>query len=906
MTPPLTPYFDSELLKSVFATDLGVAASSRRISEEQRSWLQTLVDASDGLSQTGAPRVDRLLSQSIEFVGSELPGALLISHEDSEDPQVYLYTLLYGIEPFDDRKSLLEYLKTGIDSAGQALSDLEVELLDAPVFESWMGAIVDVQIDAVNAFSQQIESLPTLRSAMTELLQNSVDRPSPEIPFDINWVQLQIAQQSNTADSSTGSEIIGTCSLLDAALDTYVGTALTADQSFVFLDGNGQTLDATWSKPYRKMLSGLTSALTGSFERTLQTYWRGHTLSLRRDKAVLALAESLRQALLDNRANSKLTPRQFADLRALLPGRVVHNDLGITRISKLAAMFPGQEPLKLVGLFTVEFVDLDDQSVWLFSAETGLRGFDDRSALLAHIGTAAGREFMFRHLSFNDHVLATWSGPLDLAYEPYDAQKGDLASHLVDGIIGFQQRNLKFVLARHYRDRHEAQVMVDDALDVRRLLDSRLHARNDSGRWRQIPRSFVPEAKAADAVGESSIVAPTLATGVQVASAAVTSLHTTNTQEDTWVSQLQALDAELLHVRTSRPGIEACARRVLNTQLCVLADGRFDARDVQLRLPVDKADEPAETISLVSWLLERVSGARVVDLPKGTQVFMPSQVWASGYFTASMQRLTLNRLIKRAHALFPASYLKQIRESHVCVVREGDRQTDLRQLSCDIRTRQLRLQLAMEKYRRRLDSGVLDMLQQLLDRPAQSVRSALGNRQVHVSSLSIEYDSTQAAVALSNAFVFHRPADADGPLVFWSAIKGLRIYSSLKEMTHYLNRWLRKQDESVRWQSLLSEEDALRINTWLQQPASPDIRLQTQPITEPFIQVLQGGEDHRQYKAIEAAYFFAMRRKLDSKAFVALSRDAETPRRRTLQPQRWTPLPSAWNHCCSVPHCPLG
>jgi len=876
MNAPLTSYFDPDLLKSAFVTDLDIAASSQRISEDQRRLLQTLVDAIDVPSTPGTPRVDRLLSGSGEFVGSELPGALMISHSDNDDPQVYLYTLLYGIEPFDNRESLLQYLNAGIDSFLQALPELEAERLDAPVFESWMCAIVDVQVEAVSALFQDIEALPTLRSAMAELLQNDIERPSLDVPLDIDWVSVQIARQSTASDGSTTIEIEGTCSLLDAALDTYSGIALKADQSYVFLDGNGQTLDAVWSKPYRDALTRVWNVLPDSFERTLQAYWRGTTLTSRRDKAVLALAESLRQTLLDNKANGALTTRQFADLRHLLPGRVVRNDQGVMRISKLAAMFPEQQPLKLAGMFAVEFVDLVDQSVWLFCAETGLRQFKDRSALLAHISTAAGRAFLFRHLSFNVHALASWKGALDLAYEPFDGNQGDLASDLVDGIIAFQQRNLNFALARRYADRHEAQLMVDDALDVRRLLDSRLSARNDSGRWRQVPRSFVPQMTNANAVEPSSTLQLSVAVPKQAAAPTSTTPEAATRHEETWVSQLQALEADLLHVRMSRPGIEACARRLLNTQLCVLADGRFDARDVQLRLPEAQADEPPRTISLVNWLLERVSGARVVDLPVGTRVFVTSDVSATGYFTASMQRLALNRLIKRAHAQFPESYLKQIRESPLSVVREGDRQTALDQSTCAIRTRQLRLQLAVEKYRKELDSDVLDMLQQLLDRPAQAVRSALGNLQVQVCTVSIEHDPGLEPALLSNAFVFHRPADAEGPLVFWSAIKGLRIYNSLNELTNRLNGWLRRQNQRVWLQALMSDEDTLLISQWLQRPASLGIRLQTQVIEESFIERLQRGEDLRQYQGIESAYFFATRRKLDSHAFVKFSREAET------------------------------
>lgn len=873
MHTPLTPYFDPDLLKSAFAGDVDVAAAAHRIGEKQHRWLQTLVDPSDDPTAADTPRVDRLISGASQFAGSELPAALLISHEHVDDPQVYLYTLLYGIEPFDNRQALFQYLRGRFESPGQPLPEFDAEHLEHPVFDSWMGAIVDVQIDAVDGFFQHLEALPTLRSAMTRLLQQTVEHPSSDVPFDIDWVWLQIAQQSVSADGEVATEVVDTCSLLDAALDTYAGKGLGPGQSFIFLDGNGQTLDAHWSRPYLQALTGLAGTLTASFERTVQGFWHESTPSSRRDIAIQALAESLRHALLDNKANGKLTSRQFGDLRALLPGRVIRNDQGNTRVSKLAALFAEQDPLKLVGLFTVEFVDQGNQQIWLFCAETGLSRFENRSALLQHVSTVSGRGFLFRHLSFNDQPLASWTGALDLSYESYE---GELVSHMVDGVIGLQQRNLKFALAGTYLHRDQAQAMIDDALDVRRLFDPRLRVRNDSGRWRQSPRSFVPESKVAAAAGEPHDRSPSLATTLTPAvTPRAASVTPAIEQGDTWVSQLRIMDDDLQQVRTSRPGVEVCARRLLNKQLCVFADGRVDAGDIQMRLPVSKDDDPQVTMSLVSWLLERVSGARAVDLPVGTQMMVSSDVTAAAYFAAPKQRAIINRLIKRAHAQFPESYLRQAGQFQLGTVREGDRQTDPEALSCDIRTRQMRLQLAMERYRKKLEPDVLDMLQQLLDRPSQTLRSALGNQWVQVSNVSLEYAATQPAALLTNTFVFHRPANADGPLVFWSAIKGLRVYRSLAELARQLDRWLRRPGERPHWQELLSAQDALLTDAWLQTPGSPAISLQTRPIVEHFIHHLQRDEQHRRYLSVEAAFLFAKRRHLDSKGMVRLSRDTE-------------------------------
>src|SRR5690606_11937246 len=153
----------------------------------------------------------------------------------------------------------------------------------------------------------------------------------------------------------------------------------------------------------------------------------------------------------------------------------------------------------------------------------------------------------------------------------------------------------------------------------------------------------------------------------------------------------------------------------------------------------------------------------------------------------------------RAHAQFPTQYLQRVRQFHQRPVRQNDRQVAPGPMSCSIRDRQLRVELTMERRRAMLDTPVLDMLEQVLNRPLQRLRSSLGNDAVAVLSVHLEHDPSRPPVVLSNTFIFHKPAHADGPLVFWSAIKGLRVFDSLAELETSFNRWVRSADGQNDW-----------------------------------------------------------------------------------------------------------
>jgi hypothetical protein len=856
MDTPLKPYFTPDHLKAMLARNIDEALLDKRLSDDEVAWLRLLFEPSQ--STEDAPRLDRL--ELTEGTGSsEFVAAVLISHSTTANARVYLHTMLYGIEGFDSRTALLEKLQQRFTSAGDALPDFEYERLEGG-FESWMSLIVDDRISALDKLFSQLETLPTLRQAMGRLLADSLAAAMPGVTYDPEAIYLQVTQtQTDPANAAVPTvSTVAVVTLLDAALKEYAGGGLSTGQHRVVLDAQGWMVQASTAHIYLQTLSGLVAGLTGSLEKQLLEYWRSPSqgsLLTHRASAALALAESFRQALLDTKANGKISPLHFNRLCALLPGGAADSPPSGLRISKLAVTFGDGEPLKVVGMLNIELDGPDSSGLWHFCAESGLRHFDNHEALTRHFSTGEGRAQLFNHLSFNDHPYAAWDGPLVLEDEAFE---GEVFFSVVESIIALQGRNVAYVIKHGSGDQHAAAALVDDALDVRRLLDCRLLMRNDNDRWRSKARQFVPQPKMV--AGATKAVRPSVP-------------GKPATRDALWIAQVVNLEQDLRKLRLAHPRLVGCVHELLNRQLCVFGDARLDASQLTLHLPGQTADAPSESINLTAWLLELISGRRSSELQAGTRLLRPAAHPGLLPVEAALPLALLQRLVKRVHAQFPARYKAKVRQFYHRALRQQDHELDPGRLTCNVRAQQLRIELAMERRRGKLGNEALDMLEQVLNRPVQRLRTALGNAAVQLSKVLLEYDPTKPPVELTNTFVMHQPAHADGQLVFWSAHKGLRIYDSLLQLESQLNRWLRSPTEKGRWQTLLSAEAKAAVNARLERSSA--ITVQTQVIDGHFIAQLQAAEQLRHYDEIDDALVFATRRRLDSSAFIQVSHDAE-------------------------------
>ncbi|MGV8863543.1 MAG: dermonecrotic toxin domain-containing protein [Pseudomonas sp.] len=862
MTSPSHPYFHTESLKQRFTQDLSDAVLAERIDEDEARWLRTLVSPPVLGGTVIPPRLDSVIKIGGLPTNVELAAAVLISYPSS-DTTVYLSTLLYGLERFEDREQLLVKLLKRFGSQTSDVPAFESQLIDEPLFEFRMLKIIDHQVEKVVELAQHLEQTPSLQAVLKYALQEQFKVAVPETSIDPSTHILQIIQ--STTQSSV-KDVTGVQSLVDAALDEYIGRELPQGAEHRFLGPLGTTLDSLAAQPQRQALSDTVKGLNASFDIRLGHFWWspvGHGQT-RREYVAAALSECFRQALLARRHDATLDAHEFRRVSSLLdPSLEQWGDGGQVHLRKLTLSLDNRAPLELAGVFTIESVVPSLSELLLYSAEKGLRSFRNRTELSDHFSTSEGRTELLHYLSLEDHVRVRTAARLRLAYENIDRP---LFLDRVDSVIALQNRNLAFVIGQPRSDRDLAAVMIDDALDIRHLIDHRLSRLGGGGRWREVPGTF----------GEAWLLAPSVPLAPSPAKAVAA------THSPSWLERMQTLDDASLLIRKAHPSIESCARDVLNRQLAILCDGRLDAKDVHVQLiearPVEALRNTAEArpgvvspttppVDLITLLLDRVSGHRVVDVHVDNQIILaPVTVAQTGPSTLLTPAL-VNHLLKYAHARFSAALARQTRRFHTHALRQVNSQLDPRALSCEITAALLRLELNLEGRLDELDQPAQVMLEQVLNYPVHSLRRVFGDAIVEVCALSYTYDENLPSVQMTNLFMLHQPSLAPTGVVLWSPLLGIRRFDSLFDLKRLLSAKLTNTHHREQWLNLFPEPEKGMIRKHLERTDGKRMSIDTIPLDEHFIKQLQRVEQDRQCKAVEHAVQFATHCRLETKLF---------------------------------------
>ncbi|WP_321575962.1 hypothetical protein [Pseudomonas syringae] len=238
--------------------------------------------------------------------GAELAGALLISDPDDSRAPVYLSTLSFGIERFEQRTALLAALQQRFDEIGTT-SIVEAERVEKPVFAEQMRAVIEQQARHLDDLSVQLDSLPDLRTALGRALQASQPELDSGGSIDVYHEFLQTIATTSPAEFDL-TPVAGTLSLVDAAMDDFVHSPALTNLHRQFLDARGQALSEDHARARQQSITDAVSTVGTHYEQLLADYW---TSERQNGVTVLeffirALAESFRQHLLASRENGLL------------------------------------------------------------------------------------------------------------------------------------------------------------------------------------------------------------------------------------------------------------------------------------------------------------------------------------------------------------------------------------------------------------------------------------------------------------------------------------------------------------------------------------------------------------------------------------------------------------------------
>ena len=852
MSASTSPYFHPAPLRERLARDVADAFGNEYIDVEEHLWLERLFRRPVVESAVlDFPRLDHLATDDGLPTTAEMTGALLISHRSGNDQRVYLSTLMYGLERFDNRTQLQSRLAQLCPVLANTRPAYEYQLVDDMLFNQRMLRIIEQQADHLGSLTRHLQQLPCLRTAMRHVLaQQLASAFSGMSSSAMTRTRVQVIETgTHGTNDDSSSTVVYVHSLLDAMTQALTANTLPAGQSRAFLDSSGQRVDATRAAHYEKALTDAATHLKDSYECLLnnvvrETRFEGLTL---RERVSAALAETLRQHLLAQRQDGSLSLEEFGFLAALLQPSAKRSEADdSTLVQRLCVVGVHQSSLKLVSPLLVDFSAEGPPELMLYSPLKGLRRFSTMQAVNDHFSTEAGRDELKHYLSLDDLAWLPDNGPLRLQAYPLEHA---FADERVDAVLALQQRNLEFVLSKSLRDINEAGAMIDDALDIRRLIDCRLLHADTGGRWSDDDSAFFDKWPS---IFPTNTV-PNLATLSPVSVAA------------TWFDQLSSLESQAQLLADLDPDIEVCIRQALNKYLAVVLAVPVDAANVRVQW------EPAQRFKLTDLLLERLSGHRLAPLPDNCVAFFEPAQGQSG----SLDRLRpaiLNHMLSRIETDFVEGYLQQLGRSHIQPVRKADRQFDTGAMSHGILWHLLSLSCEVVERRGGFSQQQLAMVRQVLSFPERALRDQFGDVETQICAVSLQYDPALPALAMSDAFLLRRPSRPEDGVVFWSALGGLQKSTAATRIEKGLNARLARPATREHWLGLFAEPDQALLRTCLQRPSKPRLSLTLRPIEEDLFSALQRGGCYRQQCDVRQGWQIAKKCRMPAAVLISFLR----------------------------------
>ncbi|MFJ4145151.1 dermonecrotic toxin domain-containing protein [Pseudomonas sp. NPDC089734] len=843
MPAPTAPYFYSESLKRRLAQSLNDAVSDSLISIHECQWLKRLVETSNNIVETEPhPRVDRLIMEDGSPLHAELATALLISNPDKADAPVFLSTLLFGVERFGSRVELLDLLNQRYAFRENQPLKLDAERIDGSLFEEQMTTTLQHQAQPLSVLSERLHQLPSLQTALVQSLQEKLRVLLPESSVNVLGDVLQSVDLSNLPPGSPeDSRVVDVQYLATAVLNDYDAGSRAAGVERRFLGSDGQVLSSEQTALYAQAITQSLQTLPDTYERSLNDYWAQMLDDGRTMQAFAgdALAESFREKLLSAREEGTLTPFECRRLRTLLPSPSAPAGRNWVQVHRIAVTVDGQGPVKLLGVLLIRFLAGSLPDIYMYSVMEGFRRFAGPQAVTEHFGTEEGRAEMLHYSSLNDHALLSVSGQVLVQQ---DLIEHSLFEEHVSSIIALQKRNLDYVLQLPSVSHRLAIVQIDDALDIRGLLDSRLYSLHDSDRWRSglvaIEQTWslskVPQGLFVDKKFESDALA-------------------------SWGEQLHEMDDFVQFTGQLRGGLASCMRHALNRYLAIVGNPVLDAR----RLWVHFSGRVAKP--LVSLALEKIIKADSGAWPAGRILNVsPDQVQPDSVELLPMP--LIRKVIALVQDDFVTRYARQLKAFYVRPVRLLDTRIYPSALSELVRERALRLELNMERRRKAIDGEALEMLQQVLNRPLRRLRESFGERCVEVYGMSLTLEGIANEVPLANTFVLCDSAQSTQYLL-WSLHTGLRVFEPGPDIGGFINDWLMRLDHRHYILDLMKASDQLQVRRYCETQALPNVQVRLERIDGHFIQVLENLESDRQYQQCMAEYERALKWQLEPEQF---------------------------------------
>lgn len=875
-------YFHFASLKQRYEDALDNALHARLIDAQERTWLLSITRSS--VTDDPDPvRVDRLTTNLVPLQPFELSASLLLSHTDVKTRRVFLFTLSHGIEAFNSR-DLLRSVQCTRFAGGDVNAVFEAEKVEGDPFRAQMRGIIEQQVQQVGHLTDQLRLMPTLYDAATTAVARQLRERFPDTRIDPEVHLLQVVTVLNTGDDLFPV----TQTLAQSTFDDCCRVRMTEGYERRFLDVQGRFANATDSALFSQALGDATNTVAQAYGDLLETFWDGHwsSGSTRRDLAVDTFSGSVRRELYRLGYDGNVGAETVQTLLQLLQS--TSSDLSASNAWRCSLMRLKVGPsahLPLAGTFVIQPRAGSDQSLFWFSPEHELMRFTNLGAFTTYLESIDGRKSLMPALALQDRWVLLDDGQWHLKLKEV---RGSVVADCVDSVIAMQARNLLHAMGLSCAP-EETMAMINDALDVRQVLDPR-QLQFSAGRWHRALAFDFAEVWSSRETEDSS---PLQASGSaalpsegtpQIRPEPNSESDTGQTVDTTWVEYTQAFDDRVQRLRVLDTVLFDYAEQALQQYVCVLASGSVRARDVRVQWLESAPADPSEvetaavpvseaqqlvSMDLVSLLLECVSGHRSRVLKSGTRVLVDSVMTAEPIMVELIEDM-LDRIVPG----FIERYVQRFKASQNQYQRQGKMNLHPMRDALSLREEGIRLDLALAKRQAKIDSAAIDMARQVLERPTRALRTALGVPVTEAFSMSLSYGEN-AGVTLADSLLLRQPREEGGPLMLWQGATGWRLFSSIEQLQETLQRELHRP-QAGQWLELLGTREREWLHAYLLKPSNNEVTVHLEQIDGHAIAALQQNILDRKQQDLRQLCLRAQRCRFEKNLFNRLANETES------------------------------
>jgi len=501
MTDPSAPYFFDEADRASTARQPGDREKTLNFSLADLKWLKNVYLATE-VARTTQKEPMYVYLLSLNTPGKpDIPLAGAFAMGRPEDGEVTLYTPWKGLIKFadmDDLKSKLkEWLASDADKqellrflsieqrntlAATATPDFSTTEIAGAVFQDQQTRLEHNQALNISTMMGELLKMPTLQSMLDDTLKNALHKPFP----GLDQRQTRLKSFVRTASPFSEGEFHHTIAerpLSDALLHFYLTNQWPAGDSRVFAHpGHGVSKDAD-NLAWESAVKEIAQSFTPHLHSQLDVFWNtpmSNGLS-RRAFFSEGLRDTFHLKLLLQRQDGTLTTQEYLQLMKVSRAP---KDAAL-RVEKVRVTAPFKHYAELTSAL---IIGAADTLGFLYTPSRGIEATDTLSAVkkivLQMLKSEGHEDTLLNFMSLDERSTFLALAPDECLIEGRPITE-PVFEEVIASILDKQRDNLSHALSR-YRESEgtlSPHALIDNALDVRGLLDARLLARDAAGRW---------------------------------------------------------------------------------------------------------------------------------------------------------------------------------------------------------------------------------------------------------------------------------------------------------------------------------------------------------------------------------------------------------------------------------------